>query len=142
MRYRWIHESPAKWDQSKKRMIGEAPEGIFDERYRSISEGELLPGEWWRVEDEGEVVGYGWLDVVWGDAEILLASSPKARRKGVGSYILEELSKEARVRGLNYLHNVVPKAHPQRAELTAWLEKRGFTASEDGKLLRYRVRSA
>lgn len=132
----WIRESPAKWDEDKRRIIGDAPTGIFDRRYRELAAGTLLPGEWWRVEEEGRVVGYGWLDVVWGDAEILLASDPEARGRGLGSFVLDRLEKEARSRGLNYIYNVVRPTHPNAKELSAWLEKRGFEPSEDGSLMR------
>lgn len=136
MTLRWIRETPAHWDANKARIVGGAPPGIFDTRYKSCKIGELVPGEWWRVEDDGSVVGYGWLDVVWGDAEILLATDPSAQRKGVGAFILDRLDEEARGRGLNYLYNLVRPTHPRAGELTAWLEKRGFSASEDGRLLR------
>jgi ribosomal protein S18 acetylase RimI-like enzyme len=136
MKLDWIRESPAKWDEEKKRIIGDAPTGIFDRRYRELAPGTLLPGEWWRVEDEGRVVGYGWLDVVWGDAEILLATEPEARGHGVGSFIVEGLEREARARGLNYIYNVVRPTHPDAEALSAWLEKRGFEPSEDGSLMR------
>lgn len=134
--FRWISESPARWDESKRTILGDAPAGIFDRRYRELSDGELLGGDWWRVEEEGKVVGYGWLDVVWGDAEILLAVAPEAQKRGVGTFILGELEREARARGLNYLYNVVRPTHPRAAEVTAWLQGHGFRASEDGSLLR------
>lgn len=134
--FRWISESPARWDESKRKIIGDAPAGTFDRRYRELRDGELLGGEWWRVEDGGVIAGYGWLDVVWGDAEILLAVAPEARDRGVGTFILGELEREAGARGLNYLYNVVRPTHPSAGEVSAWLEQRGFRRSEDGSLLR------
>lgn len=136
MALKWIRENPARWDEDKKRIIGEAPAGIFDRRYRELETGELLPAEWWRVEDDGRVVGYGWMDVVWGDAEILLGTRPDATGKGVGSFILRELEREARASGLRYLYNVVRPTHPNKDAVTSWLRSRGFHASEDGSLLR------
>ena len=59
MALKWIHESPAKWDEGKQAVVGEAPAGIFDRRYAELAPGDLVPGEWWRVEDSGVVVGYG-----------------------------------------------------------------------------------
>jgi N-acetylglutamate synthase-like GNAT family acetyltransferase len=132
----WIRESPAHWDADKARIIGGAPVGAFDSRYRASPLGQLMAGEWWRVEDDGRVVGYGWLDAVWGDAEILLATDTEAQRHGVGTFILERLEDEAQSRGLNYLYNLVRPTHPRAAELSAWLEKRGFCPAEDGRLLR------
>ncbi len=136
MERRWIHESPAVWTADKARIVGRAREGIFDGRYAAAKEGEVVPGDWWRVEDDGRTVAYGWLDVVWGDAEILLATAPEEREKGIGSYVLEHLADEAHKRGLNYLYNVIRPTHPEPEKITAFLTKRGFVASNDGRLLR------
>jgi len=132
----WVHESPPVWDADKARIVGEAAPGIFDPSYRAMTPGQLAPGEWWRVERDGRTVGYGWLDVNWGDAEILLAVDPAHRERGVGSYVLEHLAREARGLGLNYLYNVVRPAHPDADRLLAWLRGRGFVSSSDGRLLR------
>ncbi|HEY8432163.1 MAG TPA: GNAT family N-acetyltransferase [Sandaracinaceae bacterium] len=136
----WIPESPAIWDEGKRRIVGGAPPGVFDSRYAALPLGALVPGEWWRVEDQGRTVGYGWLDVNWGDAEILLATDVEARGRGVGSFILSKLEAEAAARGLNYLTNVVRPTHPDAERVTAWLTARGFTPSVDGRLLRAVVR--
>ena len=137
---RWIHESPAQWDAGKQALVDGAPEGIFDTG--EYAPGDLVPGEWWRVEDAGRLVGYGWMDCTWGDAEILLVVAPAARGRGVGSFILERLEDEARVRGLNYLYNVVPESHPEPERVTAWLGKRRFVGAggaggvDSGRLVR------
>lgn len=136
MDHAWVEEKPARWDTDKKRIIGDAPPGCFDSRFRQCRDRDLLPGDWWRVEDGGRVVGYGWLDVVWGDAEITVATDPAVEGKGIGSFILIELEREARARGLNNLYNIVRPTHPRRAEVSTWLERRGFRASEDGGLFR------
>ncbi|MCA9608505.1 MAG: hypothetical protein KC619_23030, partial [Myxococcales bacterium] len=65
----WIRERNAVWNADKARIVGRAPTGIFDTRYGSLAEGQLVPGEWWHVEEGGRTVAYGWLDVNWGDAE-------------------------------------------------------------------------
>lgn len=132
----WIHESPARWDAGKARIVGDAPEGIFDTRYATLAGDALVPGEWWRVEEEGETVGYGWLEVSWGDAEILLATAPDKRGQGVGEFILRNLNDEAKARGLNYLTNVVRPTHPEAEALTRWLEARGFGPARDGRHVR------
>ncbi len=139
----WIRENPSYWDEDKRRIIESAEAGSFTkshlERYAS---GPVLPGSWWRVECGGRTVGYGWMDVTWGDAEILLAVDPHERRRGIGNFILDCLEAEARSRGLNYLHNVVPNGHPRSEVVSAWLRLRGFAASEDGRLLRAVVRAS
>lgn len=130
----WIKEGTTSWDDDKQRIVGDAPVGIFDRRYGELAKGNIVPGEWWRAEDDGKVVGYGWLDIVWGDAEILLATAPEARGRGVGSFILGQVENEARQHGVNYLYNVVRPTHPDATRVTAWFEKRGFKASGDGSL--------
>ena len=136
MSFDWIHENPAVWDIEKARIVGGAKDGIFDARYGSATEGDLVPGEWWRVVEDGRTVGFGWLDVCWGDAEILMAVEPEAQGKGVGSYLLTQLDKEARKRGLRYMYNVVRPTHPDAEKLAAWLEERGFAARSDGSHFR------
>ncbi|MBX3271775.1 MAG: GNAT family N-acetyltransferase [Sandaracinaceae bacterium] len=132
----WIRERNAVWNADKARIVGRAPAGIFDTRYGKLEEGDLVPAEWWRVEDDGRTVAYGWLDVNWGDAEILLATEPEARGRGVGTFVLKHLELEARARGLNYMYNLVRPTHPHGEQLTAWLVRRGFEAARDGRLVR------
>lgn len=132
----WNHEFSPVWDESKRRIVGGAPAGIFDSRFAELDEGAPLPGDWWRVEQDGVSVGYAWLDAVWGDAEITLAVAERARRSGVGAFALERLEEEARKRGLNRLYNTVRPTHPEHAATTAWFVKHGFAASEDGSLTR------
>ncbi|MDH3785814.1 MAG: GNAT family N-acetyltransferase, partial [Acidobacteriota bacterium] len=129
MKLQWIHEEPAQWDADKQRLIGDAAEGIF--AMAPQSPGELVAGEWWRVEADGKTVGFGWLDTVWGDAEVLLAVDPESRRGGVGSFIMEQLALEAHGRQLNYLYNVVRPTHPDRESLRNWLIQRGFKPSSE-----------
>ena len=134
----WIRENPAQWDAPKASVIGGAELGSLDPVERR--EGDILPGEWWRVEDAGRVVGYGWMDCTWGDAEILLAVARGDRGRGVGVYILEGLEREAAARGLNYLYNQVHPKHPHLDRVAAWLGRHGFGASGGDHLLRRRVR--
>ena len=130
----WTRENPPHWDPGKAAIVGEAPAGIFE--LPAYKQGALLPGEWWRVEKDGSVLGYGWMDTTWGDAEILLAVAPGQQKHGVGSFILDHLEQEARARGLNHLYNSVRSSHPDRDGITRWLESRRFKPSEDGSVLR------
>jgi GNAT superfamily N-acetyltransferase len=124
----WSHEPNPTWDPDKQRVVGSAPEGVFDLSYGA---GDSLPGDWWAVRTApGEVVGYGWLDATWGgDAEILLAVDAGSQQQGVGSFVLEHLEQEAADRGLNYVYNKVRDAHPDRDELHDWLAVRGYRGS-------------
>jgi N-acetylglutamate synthase-like GNAT family acetyltransferase len=133
---KWIHESTPCWDREKERIVGAAGPGTFSARFDTYRRGDLLPGEWWRVERDGQIVGYGWLDVSWGDAELLLATAPDARRKGVGSFILEQLANEANLLGVNYLYNVLSPIHPDHDRVAGWLRRRGFEPIDGGRMLR------
>jgi ribosomal protein S18 acetylase RimI-like enzyme len=129
---RWVHDEDPRWDDDRRRVFASVPEGVFHTVARQP--GEPLSSDWWRVERDGRVVGYGWLDDVWGDAEILLAVDEGARRAGVGSFLVDHLEREAAARGLNYVVNVVRETHPERDAVSAWFEAHGFAAAEDGRL--------
>lgn len=135
----WVHEDAPVWDPDKGRIVGGAPPGIF--QLPAYEDGERLPGDWWRVEDGGSVVAYGWMDTAWGDAEMLVAVDPQRQGQGVGTFVLDCLEREAAHRGVNYLYNVVRPAHPDHDRVTTWLESRRFTGSSDG-VLRRRARAA
>ena len=133
----WIHEAPARWDADKEAVLGGAPPGALD--LEALRRADILPGDWWRVEEDGRTVAYGFMDAVWGDAEILVAVGPGAQGRGLGAFVLERLEEEARLRGLRYLYNVVRPTHPRGPEVTRWLTTRGFKASEEGGVLRRRT---
>ena len=121
MALRWVHENPSRWDDDKSTVIGGADAGTFDlSKYEGV---DALPGEWWRVEDDAGVVGYGWMDYTWGEGEMLLAVHPGRRRSGVGTFILDRLEDEARTRNLRYLYNVVRDSHPDAEGVTTSLER-------------------
>lgn len=130
----WIREDTPRWDESKRAIVGGAAPGSLD--LPAMALGDLAPGEWFRVEDEGTPVGYGWMDCTWGDAEITIAVDLNRRGRGVGAFIASSLAKEAAARGVNYLYNAVPPEHPDRAGVTRWLEAQGFEPSGDGLLKR------
>jgi GNAT superfamily N-acetyltransferase len=133
----WVREDTPLWDAAKQSIVGGAPDGALEPL--ALELGDLAPGEWFRAEEDGTTVGYGWMDCTWGDAEITLAVDPRRQGKGVGAFIVEHLEKEAAARGVNYLYNAVRPTHPHRAAVTRWLEARGFQPSGDG-LLKRRVR--
>ena len=90
--------------------------------------GAAIGDEWWRVtDDDGIVVGYGWLDSEWGAAQIALLVDRARRGAGIGNFILNRLEDEAAEHGLNYIYNVVPDTHPDADRMTRWLTERGFT---------------
>lgn len=125
----WHRDPQPTWDADRQRIIGGAPSGAFAlDRYPPTG---ALPGEWWHVEEEGRVVGFGWMDVVWGDAEILLAVDTQRQQAGVGKFILDHLETEAKARGLRRMYNKVRAEAVDRAATTVWLLRHGFRRVHD-----------
>jgi GNAT superfamily N-acetyltransferase len=135
----WIREDAPCWDADKQRLFGEAE--LAATALNPPAPGALVADEWWHVADAaGVIVGYGWLDSEWGDAEVTFVVAPDRRGEGVGEFIIDHLEAEAAARGLNYIYNVVPATSPNPEWVTAWLVGQGFVAG-DGDLRR-RVRDA
>jgi GNAT superfamily N-acetyltransferase len=133
----WIREDAPCWDADKQRLFGEAE--LAATALNPPAPGALVADEWWHVADAaGVIVGYGWLDSEWGDAEVTFVVAPDRRGEGVGEFIIDHLEAEAAARGLNYIYNVVPATNPNPEWVTAWLVGQGFAAG-DGDLRR-RVR--
>jgi N-acetylglutamate synthase-like GNAT family acetyltransferase len=128
---RWVPETPARWDRGKAEVFGDLDPALFG---IDASIDAPLGDEWWRAEDGTGVVGYGRLDGSWGDAEILIVVRPECHGRGIGAFVLDRLEQEAAARHLNYVYNVVPARHPERARVAAWLRRRGFTENADGEL--------
>jgi hypothetical protein len=59
----------------------------------------------------------------------------------VGSFILQQLEREAFARGLRYLYNEVRAEHPEYDQVMAWLCARGFARKGESALLRAPVRT-
>ena len=130
----WIRENPPRWDDDKERVFGSAPDGAL--QVGEPEGGGPLPGEWWRVERDGVVVGYGGMDIVWGDGQVLLVVDAAAQGGGVGDFILDRLDEEAAKRGLNRIYNTILPSHPQHAAVARWLGNRGFEPDDDDTLHR------
>ncbi len=125
MGWTWVKEATPVWDADKQRLFG--PPDLAAVGMAPPDPGQALADEWWRVvDDRGDVVGYGWLDTEWGDAQITFLVAADRRGLGVGEYVLDRLEDEAAARGVNYIYNVVPASHPDPAWMTYWLELHGF----------------
>jgi GNAT superfamily N-acetyltransferase len=133
----WIREDAPCWDADKQRLFGEAE--LAATALNPPAPGAVVADEWWHVADAaGVIVGYGWLDSEWGDAEVTFVVAPDRRGEGIGEFIIDHLEAEAAARGLNYIYNVVPATSPNPEWVTAWLVGQGFVVG-DGDLRR-RVR--
>lgn len=140
MELSWVREHNPRWDADKQALFRELPAGLFPE-LRALPADAAAPGDWWKVVRGGRTVGFGWMDITWGDAEMLVAVDPREQRHGVGTFAIDRLDEEAAQRGVRYLYNVVPAEHPTPAVLQGWLERRGFAAAGEGGLLRRQVRT-
>jgi GNAT superfamily N-acetyltransferase len=133
----WIREDDPRWDANKQRLFG--PAELAATALTPPVPGAPVADEWWHVADAaGVVVGYGWLDCEWGDAEITFVVAGDRRGEGIGEFIVDHLEAEAAARGLNYVYNVVPAAGPDPEWIAAWLVGHGFVAGNGD--LRRRVR--
>lgn len=133
----WEHEDRPVWDADKARIAASAPDGAL---VLDFADGAELPGDWFVARDGDDVVGLGVLDTTWGgDAEITLAVDASRQGHGVGSWVMDRLEQEARSRGINYVYNTVPDAHPQRDDVHDWLLVRGYRGNEGDASLRKRV---
>jgi GNAT superfamily N-acetyltransferase len=132
---KWLKEDVPRWDDDKQRLFDDT--ALLSVGMDRPHAGAALADEWWHVlDDGGAVVGYGWLDSEWGDAQITFFVDPSRRGQGIGSFVLGHLEDESRKRGLNYIYNVVPDSHPDRAWMTAWLQRHGLRESTHGDLRR------
>ncbi|WP_435202922.1 GNAT family N-acetyltransferase [Janibacter sp. GS2] len=136
----WEREERPLWDAEKARIAASAPEGALT---LDFADGAELPGDWFVAKDGDAVVGIGVLDTTWGgDAEITLVIDGARQGQGVGSFVMDRLEQEARVRGINYVYNTVRDEHPQRDEVHDWLVVRGYWGNERDASLRKRVDEA
>jgi GNAT superfamily N-acetyltransferase len=136
----WIREDAPRWDADKQRLFG--PAELAATALTPPEPGAPVADEWWHVTDSsGEVVGYGWLDTEWGDAEVTFLVAAGRRGAGIGEFIVDHLEAEAAARGLNYIYNVVPATSPDPGWITAWLTSRGFAAGDGDLRRRVRVRT-
>lgn len=143
MDFRWIREQDPRWDEHKRAAFG--AEGFGARAFGPPKPGDALGDQWWQVLDgdgaEERVVGFGRLDSMWGDAEILVGVLPEHRRRGLGGWILRQLEREASAEGLNYLYNRVDPAQPDAEGVSAWLAASGFAEGIEGEW-RKRIGSA
>jgi GNAT superfamily N-acetyltransferase len=136
----WLKDDDPRWDADRQRLFGAAE--LASVGMHPPADGAPVADEWWRVcDDAGELVGYGWLDSEWGNAQISFVVAPERRGQNIGAFVLDQLEDEARRRGLNYIYNVVPSSHPDRAWMAHWLTLHGFRDCGHGELRR-QVRAA
>ena len=94
----WVREDNPRWDADKDRLFGDLELASVGLSRPAV--GAAVADEWWQATDAaGVVVGYGWLDSEWGDAEITFMVAPAYRGAGVGDFIVGELGARGRRAG-------------------------------------------
>ncbi|KAA0020041.1 hypothetical protein [Antrihabitans cavernicola] len=78
----------------------------------------------------------------WGDAEVLLAVDSSAMSRGVGSFVLDGLEREASRRGSTTCTTRFAPEHPHLDAVRQWLEDRGFSGADRSATLSKRVGAA
>lgn len=135
MGFTWTKETRPRWDADKQAAFDAV--ALASVGMKAPTSDAAIADEWWRVADDvGNLIGYGWLDSEWGDAQIAFFVTPRARGNGAGEFILNRLEAEAAARGLNYIYNVIPAGHPDPQWMTYWLTQHGFYPSPHGDLRR------
>ncbi|GEM_PF-5388488 len=126
----WIKEDKAIWNENKARIIGSNIGSFFlDFPVQS----DILPGEWFNLTDEnGEIVGYGWINVSEGDAEISVAIDGKYQGRGYGSQIIDNLYREVESLGFEEIIVVVRQENPNASDVVKWAYKNGYVAEWPG----------
>src|SRR5260370_5607005 len=107
----WTKESRPRWDADKQAAFDTV--ALASVGMKAPTSDTAIADEWWRVADDvGNLIGYGWLDSGWGDAQIAFFVTPRARGNGAGGVILNRLRAGAAARGLDYIFNLLPAGHP------------------------------
>ena len=120
-------EDKPLWDDTKRRFIVEESPGAF--RILSPCLGAQLSGHWWRVELDGDTVGYAWLSIEEeGVAELSVAIGKHFRSQRVGRTVLGELEREAAQLGFKRVIGVVQSENPQQEKILSWLFDEGYSA--------------
>jgi len=87
----WTKEDAPRWDADKQRLF--TTEALAAVGMEAPQAGYAIADEWWQVtNDGGDVVGYGWLDTEWGNAQIALLVGDGHRGRGIGDFILRQLA--------------------------------------------------
>jgi predicted acetyltransferase len=74
----------------------------------------------------GEILGYGWLADLQGEAEVSVVATVKG--KGYGTKTLHNLEKEAKKLGYNRIVAVVQPENPCARDVLNWLFNNGYHA--------------
>ena len=133
-RLRWVKDDDPRWDADRERVFATVPDGVFRPSCPAAA-ASGCPATGGGSEAGRRVVGYGWLDDVWGDAEILLAVEDGARGTGAGAFALARLE-DGGGRARTELRGQRGPRHPSRPRRShragSW--RRGFAGTDDGRL--------
>jgi GNAT superfamily N-acetyltransferase len=114
------------WDESKKNIIGSNPNAF---NLGNVENDAKLQDDWWAlINDEGEVLGYGWIKYENNEAELSVSVHSKFQNKGFGSRILINLEQEAIKQGSNKLIAVIQESNSIGKDVITWLYNNKYQA--------------
>lgn len=126
----WIKEEKPLWDRNKIKIIG-SNIGCFV--ISDIQEGDKLEGKWFKLTDKyGQIVGYGWIDIIGGEAEISVAVDKKYKGNGYGTQIINNLYTEIKKLGFDEVIAVVREENSNAEDVIRWVYKNGYIAEWPG----------
>ncbi|WP_158231574.1 GNAT family N-acetyltransferase [Sporosarcina sp. P18a] len=114
------------WDTEKENIFAEIAEGTFED-LSNLELGTPLYQEWWKLIDEnGRILGYGWVSYRNDDFEISLVVDTKHQGVGLGSFIMDKLEAIAVEKGFNEIVAIVKNTNPNSEVMIKWLFKKGY----------------
>lgn len=119
----WIKEEEPVWDSDKEDIIDCAPQGSFNMGPKSNG---TISGDWWKLVENKRVIGYGWISMISGDAELLIAVRKSEQHKGYGNIILENLEMEASKLKHNKVVAIIQSENINAVNIIYWLDRKGF----------------
>lgn len=119
-------EENAVWDEPKASLFGRPH---LSERFAfgEIRPSDPLPPEqtWFKIKEDGEFRGYGWLIVNGDETEIEICVDEP--RKGVGTAALSLLEEAASDAGASTLCAVIRPSNSEAEWMVPWLESHGYS---------------
>jgi ribosomal protein S18 acetylase RimI-like enzyme len=126
----WIQEQPALWDETKQNILG-ANKGAFDIEHTQV--GGELDGVWFKLIDNNEIIGYGWIDLAYGNPEISIAVDSHKRFSGYGNTILRNLEEKALALGFSEVECIVRRKNADAINAIKWFHRNGFVPDWPGQ---------
>lgn len=122
---RLIKEENSMWDSEKKAIFENIETGTFD--LNEFKLGNRLGNEWWRiVNEDDDVLGFGWINYEDQDFEVSIAINSHSRGEGLGSFVLDKFEQIAKEKKYEQIVAIVKKTNPNSSMMIEWLYKKNY----------------